>query len=59
MKELLDKYVGKKAKLTINSLTFDVQIVDFKNSYGTDRVRVKPVAGTGETWVNLDSVKLS
>lgn len=45
------KKIGKKAIVTFNNLKFEVFIVLFKNSFGRDRWLVKPVAGSGETWV--------
>lgn len=45
------KKIGTKAMITFNNLKFEVFIVLFKNSFGRDRWLVKPVAGSGETWV--------
>ncbi len=45
------KKIGTKAIVTFNNLKFEVFIVLFKNSFGRDRWLVKPVAGSGETWV--------
>lgn len=52
MKELIDKYVGKKATVVCDlSLTIEVKILDVKMSYGRERYLVTPVAGSGEVWV--------
>lgn len=52
MKELIDKYVGKKATVVCDlSLTIEVKILDVKMSYGRERYLVTPVAGSGERWV--------
>lgn len=51
MKELIDKYVGKKARILAGGLGVDVKVVDVKMSYGKERYRVIPVAGDGAVWV--------
>lgn len=51
MKELIEKYVGKKATINCAGLQIEVNIVDVKMSYGKERFKVSPVAGKGEVWV--------
>lgn len=51
MKELIEKYVGKKATIFCGGLSVEVTIIDVKTSYGRDRYKVTPVAGKGEVWV--------
>lgn len=51
MKEQLEK-IGKEAVITTeHGLSFNVRVIDYKNSYGRDRWRVEPVAGKGSAWV--------
>lgn len=52
MKELIEKYVGKKAFVQqISNFVVEVVIKDVKKSYGQLRFLVAPVAGKGEIWV--------
>jgi hypothetical protein len=52
------KLIGKAAKFNLPSgLTIDVEVLDFKSSYGKDRWLVKPVAGSGRAWVQGISTK--
>ena len=51
MKNLIEKYVGKKATIFAAGLKVEVTITDVKTSYGRDRYLVTPVAGAGEVWV--------
>jgi hypothetical protein len=49
--------IGKTGTLmTRDGLLFTVKIVDVKNSYGIDRLKISPVSGSGETWVNATSL---
>jgi hypothetical protein len=57
MKELI-KLIGKQGKLDAYPLTYEVEIIDVKSVYGTDRLEVTPVAGSGTVWVNADRVKV-
>lgn len=51
MKDLIDKYVGKPAKIqTEDGLWIEVEIKDVKTSYGKERFLVTPVSGSGEVW---------
>lgn len=59
MKELIDKYVGKKATIDCQSpkgMTVNVTITDVKISYGTERYLVSPVEGKGAVWVEKVSL---
>lgn len=51
MKELIEKYVDKKATINTVGLTVEVVIKDVKMSYGKARFLVAPVAGEGSIWV--------
>ena len=42
--------VGKRGMIFVWVFKVEVEIVDYKNSYGRDRWLVKPVAGEGEVW---------
>jgi hypothetical protein len=51
MKEKLQK-IGSEATLKTSwGFNIQVEIIDFKQSYGRDRWLVKPLAGNGEAWV--------
>jgi len=45
------KLVGTKIIIKLDEFNIEVFIIDFKTSYGRDRWLVKPVAGTGEKWI--------
>jgi len=38
-------------------LTFPVRVIDAKSSYGTPRVLVEPIGGSGQEWVAASRVK--
>jgi hypothetical protein len=44
-------YIGKTGVLRCEYLSVDVAIVDAKRSYGRTLLLVRPVAGSGEQWV--------
>ena len=44
-------YIGKTGALRCEYLSVDVTIVDAKRSYGRTLLLVRPVAGSGEQWV--------
>ncbi len=50
MKELIEKYVGKKAYIQYGNLTIPVEVKDVKNSYGVIRCLVSPINGSGQEW---------
>jgi hypothetical protein len=43
--------VGTKGSIFAGGLKVDVEIVDYKFTYGRDRWQVKPIAGDGLIWV--------
>lgn len=51
MKELIEKYVDKRATVLLGGLNVEVVVVDVKIQYGKERYKVTPVAGKGEVWV--------
>ena len=48
------KVIGTQRFITFGTITVEVKVLDYKNSWGKDRWLVAPVAGTGETWVEAD-----
>jgi hypothetical protein len=60
MKELIEKYVGKKFKYNPmgSSLTFEVRSSDLKHAYGRTDVLIHPEAGSGSKWVSVESLKI-
>jgi hypothetical protein len=51
------KLIGQIATIVLGGLTVEVEVLDYKNSYGKDRWLVKPVAGAGQVWVEKISTK--
>lgn len=54
-KEIIN-YIGKQGWIEFGELMVDVKILDYKRSYGRDRLLVTPVSGSGQVWV--ENVKL-
>ena len=52
-------YVGKTAKYRIGSLTIQVKITNHRVCFGRDDVLITPATGTGEQWVDVQSVTLN
>ena len=48
--------VGQKGLLKFAGFQVEVEIKDYKNSYGKDRWLVAPVAGNGEIWTEQEVV---
>jgi len=51
MKNKVYENVGKTGTIQAGGLIVEVQVKDYKNSYGRDRYLVTPVSGQGEVWV--------
>ena len=49
-------YIGKTGVLRCEYLSVEVVIVDSKRSYGRTLLLVRPVAGSGEQWVEESRV---
>lgn len=47
----ISKVVGKRATTQLGGLVVEVEVLNYKQSYGNDRWLVTPVAGMGEVWV--------
>jgi len=52
----LAELLGKQADYRVNGLTIPVRITDSKYVFNTTKVRIQPLSGAGEIWVNLSSV---
>ena len=52
------KAIGKQGQYRISSSTMTclVEVLDAKQSYGTVRLLVAPVKGTGSSWVSAEHV---
>ena len=50
-------YLGKTGVLRCEYLSVDVTIADAKRSYGRTLLLVRPVAGSGEQWVEENRVR--
>lgn len=51
MKNLIEKYVNKKATIAQNRMRFNVIIKDVKMNYGKELFLVAPEKGEGEAWI--------
>lgn len=49
-------YIGKQGWVELGKLLVQVVILDYKQSYGRSRWLVRPVAGSGQVWI--ENVKL-
>ena len=57
----LATYIGRTGQVrygTVTELTFPVQITDVRENWGRTQVLIITPAGSGETWVNLETVRL-
>lgn len=52
MKEKM-QHIGKTVLVNFSKIKIEVEIKDYKCSYGRDRWLVSPIAGNGEQWVEL------
>ena len=43
--------IGKKGIIDVGRLKIEVEVQDYKHSYGHDRWLVSPLSGSGEIWV--------
>ena len=51
-----NELIGKLVDRHHGACVFQAIITDVKTSYGTDRVLLEPVAGSGSAWANLDGL---
>lgn len=54
----LSRLIGSPCMVTDGDLEYQATIEDAKEAYGNVRVLIRPDSGTGETWRNLDRVRL-
>ena len=50
-------YIGKSGVLRCEYLSIDITVADAKRSYGRTLLLVRPVAGTGEQWVEENRIR--
>ena len=50
-------YIGKSGVLRCEYLSVEITIADAKRSYGRTLLLVRPVAGTGEQWVEENRIR--
>lgn len=50
--------IGTTRSIFINGLTIDVEVLDYKVSYGKERWLVTPLSGQGEIWVESFDSKI-
>ena len=53
----LSPAIGHICNYPSNGLMVEVRVIDAKNSYGVPRLLIEPVSGSGQTWVNVDSLR--
>ena len=52
MKDLIEKYVGKKALINcLDAIMVEVTIMDVKERWGRVRYLVSPTVGNGSVWI--------
>ena len=64
VKETMKKIIGMKINgqlilYTTNNLTFEVKILDLRNVWNRTDALISPVSGTGQVWVDLESLNFS
>ena len=50
-------YIGKSGVLRCEYLSVEINVADAKRSYGRTLLLVRPVAGTGEQWVEENRIR--
>jgi hypothetical protein len=50
--------IGRDAAYRVAGLTMAVRVVDARTRFGGVDVLISPVAGSGEQWVQVDSVRM-
>jgi len=55
----MTKWIDREGTMAVGDLTIGVKVIDTKRSYGTFRVLVTPLNGSGEQWVDSQRVKLA
>ena len=50
-------YIGKSGVLRCEYLSVEINVADAKRSYGRTLLLVRPVAGTGEQWVDESRIR--
>ena len=58
-KPATDKYIGQRAEYACGKLKITVLITDHRVCFGRDDVLITPATGTGEQWVDVQSVTLN
>jgi hypothetical protein len=54
----LDAYKGKYGQVVENNLTIDVKIVDARRRYGHLDLKVTPLSGSGQVWVERKNIEI-
>lgn len=57
MKDLLNKYVGKRFYMPLEGLTVAVEALDVKEAWGSTLIYVQPLMGAGKIWVKESRLK--
>jgi hypothetical protein len=54
----LSQLVGREADYPVKDMTIRVRVANAREVWGNTHVQIMPLAGSGLTWVALDSVRL-
>lgn len=54
----LGAYKGKKGRIVENNLTINVKILEARTRYGHLDLKVSPIAGEGEVWVERKNIQI-
>jgi hypothetical protein len=54
----LTQYADRTGRMTVDTLSFAVRVIEARNRYGHLDFRVTPIAGGGERWVEQHRVDL-
>lgn len=49
--QTMQSSIGKTVQLRFESLRVSAEVIDAKSSYGKVRLLVKPIAGSGQQWI--------
>lgn len=48
--------IGARVRVRFESLQIEAEVINVKNSWGQPRLQIRPIAGTGEQWVEMGRV---
>ena len=57
LEDLIDEYVGRKARLSLDGLVVEVTIMNIKSHFGRLDMEVSPISGSGAKWVTSQKLE--